>query len=311
MTRPTELDPDDTDVYRLARRAVLRATGGVAALSLAAGTAAASNHGDGDTGSDRGPDGSTPGDIDPIFGRPSAGPLPEGLADHVVDMEIGIPGLLFGVTAAGGLSEETTAAVNEAVADGSLTGDDLTEDGPEVGGERVSVPVIAEALTNTLGFHFHPAGLAVEPGDVVAFTAPSPDHAVASFHERHGRQNRVPGAPGSGTGLISAPLVPVGGHWLYRFTRPGVYDLYCPPHELFGMVMRVVVVAGRDVPELSVDGEGRPPEDVNEMKFVLGGLDPNLPSAAEAFATDALDPENVVDEGTVDWEAVVEEHRTG
>ncbi|QFU82424.1 hypothetical protein GCU68_07765 [Natronorubrum aibiense] len=29
--------------------------------------------------------------------------------------------------------------------------------------------------------------------------------------------------------------------WLVEFDEPGVWGLYCPPHEMFGMGMRIVV----------------------------------------------------------------------
>jgi plastocyanin len=216
-----------------------------------------------------------------------------------------LPGVLFG--AAGVLDEDQRETVNEAVAGGTV--DELSDSPIEALG-GASLRNVGETLLDTLGFYFEPAGIRVEPGDIVVFDAVSPDHLVASYHERHGRQNRVPGDPGSGTGLISSPLVPVGGYWLYQFEEPGVYDLNCTVHELFGMVMRVVVTDGPgDVPEPDVDGEGRPPEDRNEIELVFGGLDPNLPSALDAFETDALSPENIVAEGEVSWEAVVDEHR--
>lgn len=117
--------------------------------------------------------------------------------------------------------------------------------------------------------------------------------------------------PGS-VGPISSPLVPVGGYWLYRFEEEGVYDLYCPPHEVFGMVLRVVVCDGctaGDAPLLEIADTGRPPDAESLLSLVLGGVDPNIPSAAEALNSDALLPENIVTEGAVGWHEVVDEHR--
>jgi hypothetical protein len=64
-----------------------------------------------------------------------------------------------------------------------------------------------------------------------------------------------------------------------------------------------------------MDGEpaadtGRPPDEENFLPIILGGLDPNLPSAAAVLDSDALDPENIVSEGAVSWETVVEEYRS-
>jgi plastocyanin len=336
MTGSDDSGAEELDTYRLARRAVLKATGGVAALSLGAGTAAAANHGNAHSGNGNGPSGNdngpgtgdgnaNPNYIDPVFGKASAEPKPDSFRppvrpDHEVDMLFTVENLLFAAASAAEteLDESQVVAVNSAAADGTVTkqeagnlNETITIETPD-GSKEVPLSAVAGALTETLGFNFEPAGLMVEPGDVVAFDAVSPDHLVASYHERHGRQNRVPGDPGSGTGLISSPLIPVGGYWLYQFEEPGVYDLNCTVHELFGMVMRVVVTDDpNDVPELDVDeGSGRPPEDVNEISLVFDGLDPNLPSSAEALDTEALSPENIVAEGEVSWEAVVEEHRT-
>ncbi|WP_411966813.1 plastocyanin/azurin family copper-binding protein [Haloferax sp. YSSS75] len=197
--------------------------------------------------------------------------------------------------------------------DGEQTNGEQT-DGEQTNGEQtdgeqtltLTILEIAELLAETTAFHYEPTGISVEPGDVVLYSAETPDHGVAAYHERHGRQNRVP----EGVGPISAPLVPVGGYWLYKFETPGVYDFYCPPHQIFGMVSRVVVTDG-DVPELSIEETGRPPEEMNVFPLFLQGLDPNLPSSAAVFDTDALTPENIVDEGSVSWETVVEEYRSG
>lgn len=312
MGHEADRNRERSDTVELARRAVLRATGGVAALSLGVGTTTAASGTD-----ERLTDMQTADDIDPIFGKPSASPLgDDGVADHVVDLEIKVNGLVFAAAQAETPSLDSHIdRVNEAAADGQVTQVEANQLKKTIAlpdGSSVPLSAVAEALIETLGFHFHPAGLWVEPGDVVAFNAVSPDHLVASYHERHGRQNRVPGDPDTGTGLIASPLVPIGGNWLYQFEDTGVYDLNCTVHELFGMVMRVVVVDGsEDVPELDVQNSGRPPAEANEIALAFGGLDPNLPSAAEALATDALDPQNIVDEDEVLWEDVVEEHRTG
>ncbi|WP_318569162.1 cupredoxin domain-containing protein [Salinigranum marinum] len=309
------LGPND-----LARRTVLKATGGAAALSVGTGSVAGAV--DGESAVEQVGTAGVKNVVDPVFGFAAMGPNPCAGTDGTdclgafpepirpaarVDMHIEIPEVLFAVAEAGGLSNETTAAINEAVADGSLTGDDLPDGGTQIDGEQLSVTAVAEALVDTAGFHFDPAGLRVQPGDVVLFNAESPDHGVAAFHQRHGRQNRVP----AGVGPLSAPLVPVGGFWLAQFDTEGVYDLYCPPHGVFGMVMRVVVWDGDgSVPQLDIGPPGRPPEEENALPSIVAGLNPNVPSSAAALESQALTPENVVDQGTVGWQEVVTEYRT-
>ncbi|RDI72803.1 plastocyanin/azurin family copper-binding protein [Halopelagius longus] len=313
---------------------MLRVAGASTALSLGAGTAAGGDgHGDGGDDS-KGSDGpvapQNPKDIDPVFGYPSAAESPclgeasedcfEAFAksvrpSHEVEMYTDLPQLLLAVGGQGALSETTLQNVNEAVADGSVDEGELSNPDsdvevqlPDGSSESVTVREIAELLAETVGFHFEPAGLRVSPGDVVLYSAESPDHGVTAYHERHGRQHRVP----DGAEPLSSPIVPVGGYWLYRFEEEGVYDLYCPPHEPFGMVHRVVVTDEEgDAPEQTVEDTGRPPEETNNLASVLGGLDPNVPSALSALESDALHPERIASRGTVSWEDVVEEHRTG
>ena len=95
-------------------------------------------------------------------------------------------------------------------------------------------------------FHFEPTGLAVAPGDVVQFTFTTPDHTVTAYHRAHGFQHRVP----ENVPPFASPVVNVGGAWLYRFDEPGLYDVYCAPHHILGMAMRIVVgdLAEEDVP---------------------------------------------------------------
>ncbi|WP_411963854.1 plastocyanin/azurin family copper-binding protein [Haloferax sp. YSMS24] len=288
-------------------------------------------------------DGPQAEDLDPIFGyasaelNPCAGDSSEECFEafdesvrpsHEVELHIDLPEELFAFFAPGILTQAEVDEINAAVADGVVEPEELSNpdsevtvtlpagegtaepsDGEQTDGEQtltLTILEIAELLAETTAFHYEPTGISVEPGDVVLYSAETPDHGLAAYHERHGRQNRVP----EGVGPISAPLVPVGGYWLYKFETPGVYDFYCPPHQIFGMVSRVVVTDG-DVPELSIEETGRPPEEMNVFPLFLQGLDPNLPSSAAVFDTDALTPENIVDEGSVSWETVVEEYRSG
>jgi plastocyanin len=315
---------DDSDepltIDDLTRRSVLRAAGGATALTLGTGTVSGATR-DTPTTEQVGVAGIR-NVVDPVFGFAAMGPnpcagggdgclraFPEQIRPSaIVGMELDIPGLLFGVAGSGGLSDRTTAAINEAAADGSVSGDQLPGGAVTVDGDRVPIRAIARALVDTVGFHFDPVGLRVEPGDVVMFNATSPDHAVAAFHELHGRQNRVP----DDVGPLSSPLVPVGGFWLAQFETEGVYDLYCPPHAVFGMVMRVVVWDGEgEVPGLSVENNGRPPEGENALPSILAGLDPNVPSSAEVLESEALRPDHVASAGEVPWVDVVAEHRSG
>jgi len=328
MSEDTPNADHDYDIEnRIARRPVLKATAASAALGV--GTGPVSAHSD-DGGSNGGGPGTGDGSsnldsIDSIFGKAVAGGNPcagdaseecfEGFRppvrpDHEIEMRIDIPGPLFAAAEEGEPSGVTTETINLEVADGEVTDRNLHR--PDAGvitpeEETFTVADIAGLVADTLGFNFDPAGLHVEPGDIVLYSAESPDHLVAAYHEGHGRQNRVP----DGAGPISSPMPPVGGYWLYQFETEGVYDLYCSPHQTFGMVHRVVVHDEGDIPTLDIQETGRPPTAENALAAILGGLDPNVPSSAEVLDSDALEPTNIVNNGPIPWADVVTEHRTG
>lgn len=155
-------------------------------------------------------------------------------------------------------------------------------------------------------FYFEPMGLHVDEGDVVRFEVLTPDHTITAYHERHGRQQRVP----DDAKPFSSPIITPGGYWLYRFEEPGLTDIYCAPHEFFGMVMRMVV---GDPDDEEYDGEfgegGRPPVS-REALEELPGFDPTewpFATPAEVFATEALSEERIVDCGSICQEDVVDD----
>lgn len=156
-------------------------------------------------------------------------------------------------------------------------------------------------------FHFDPAGLHVEPGDVVRWEGESDyevgeqgpegyiagDHTITAYSPVVGRQRRIP----ADATPFSSPMIGPDVSWYYRFDTPGVYDIYCGPHEEYGMVMRVVV---GEVTDLDV-GLGYDPE------APPGQSDPTLldqvgPLGAAGTVFGNLDPETIYDEGSIDWD---------
>jgi plastocyanin len=108
-----------------------------------------------------------------------------------------------------------------------------------------------------LDFFFEPVGLHVQPGEIVNFVGVTPEHTATAYHPQQGRQQRVP----DGVPPFSSPVVAAGGSWMYAFLEEGVYDILCAPHEVFGMVMRVVVGDETDPTRGETDPmELRPPE---------------------------------------------------
>lgn len=160
---------------------------------------------------------------------------------------------------------------------------------------HIDMDALTDGDTTTVPFHFEPTGLAVETGDVVRFDFRTPEHTVSAYHPGQGRQRRVP----SGTPPFSSPLVNAGGFWLYEFDRPGTYDLFCAPHELFGMVMRIVAGDPEDdAYDGTVGSEGRPPVSRGELAG-LGVTAWPFPTPHELFETAALDVDAVASNGSV------------
>lgn len=131
-------------------------------------------------------------------------------------------------------------------------------------------------------FYFEPTGLFIEPGDTVRFVAVTPHHTVTAYHPLHGKPQRVP----DGVEPFSSPVIPVGGIWEYTFTVPGVYDLWCAPHESYGMAMRIVVGEASG-PALAAADDFSP-----EGTFGTAGTVLNDP---------ALDSQRIIDAGSVSW----------
>lgn len=139
-------------------------------------------------------------------------------------------------------------------------------------------------------FYFDPVGLQVTPDTLVQFRIDSGEHTVTAFHEKFSVPQREirTRVPDDVPGFTSPPILD-GESWIYQFPSGGVYDVLCLPHLFFGMVMRVVVFDSDE-------------DDIEDDAFAAP-TDGELPPNANAVLTaDELDPENIVDEGTVAWE---------
>ena len=144
-------------------------------------------------------------------------------------------------------------------------------------------------------FAFEPTGLFIQPGDTVKFNFVTPDHTITGYHAAHGFVPRVP----DGVDPFSSPLVPVGGYWLYTFEQEGVYDVFCGPHQIFGMAMRIVVGSATG-PGTSPIIVGPPAEEPPFQPFLTSGL---------VLSDPALEPQNIISQGTVSWNEVSAESK--
>jgi len=87
---------------------------------------------------------------------------------------------------------------------------------------------------------FSPRGLAVAPGTTVRFVNRDPgnSHTATCYHPAIlERKRRIPAGaqPWDSDFLLPGDSFDVG------LSVPGVYDYYCQPHEMAGMVGRIVV----------------------------------------------------------------------
>lgn len=134
-------------------------------------------------------------------------------------------------------------------------------------------------------FYFEPVGLHIQPGDTVRFVAATPHHNVVAYHAQQGKVQRVP----EGVPPFSSPTLPIGDVWEYTFDTEGTYDLWCAPHELLGMAMRVVV------------GEPGGPAEEPVTDFGPMGV---LGASGTVLNDPALASANIVGAGSVSWTEV-------
>lgn len=165
-------------------------------------------------------------------------------------------------------------------------------------------------------FFFEPSGLHVSSGEIVQFTFTTPDHTVTAYHSANGFQRRVP----ENVPPFSSPIIAGGGAWLYRFDQPGVYDLYCGPHHLLGMVGRLVVgdLSEDELPAYvdTFEGSEDPPILAPYSREMLEGeldafSDQNKNAEwvwltpQDVLKTDALNPMQIQDAGAIPFSAVL------
>jgi plastocyanin len=98
--------------------------------------------------------------------------------------------------------------------------------------------------------YFDPAGVHIAPGDTVRWVQMTGFHSITSYHPRNDHHElRIPESAEPWDSDILLVDYPKRGATFERvFTVPGVYDYYCKPHEMAGMVGRIVVGEPGDGP---------------------------------------------------------------
>ena len=86
---------------------------------------------------------------------------------------------------------------------------------------------------------FDPVGVLVPPHTTIRWVVKANVHTTTAYHPKNGHHSlRIPdGAEPWDSGFLVNP----GDHFAVTLTVPGVYDFFCAPHELAGMVGRIIV----------------------------------------------------------------------
>jgi plastocyanin len=128
---------------------------------------------------------------------------------------------------------------------------------------------------------FRPQGLAVAPGTTLRFLNRDAgnSHTATAYHpDIYGRPRRIPeGAEPWDSGF----LLP-DEDFEVTLEQPGVYDFYCLPHEMAGMVGRIVVGQPGD---LGFEGASQEAGDLPEAALTA------FPSVEEILAAGRIDGE--------------------
>jgi plastocyanin len=98
--------------------------------------------------------------------------------------------------------------------------------------------------------YFDPAGIRIAQGDTVRWVQISGFHSITAYHPNNDNHElRIPTSAEAWDSDILLTAYPKRGATYERvFTVPGVYDYFCKPHEMAGMVGRIVVAEPGDGP---------------------------------------------------------------
>ena len=91
--------------------------------------------------------------------------------------------------------------------------------------------------------YFDPVGIHIAPGDTVRWVQISGFHSITAYHPGNDNHElRIPEAAEPwDSDILLADYPKRGATFEHVFTVQGVYDYFCKPHEMAGMVGRVVV----------------------------------------------------------------------
>ena len=91
--------------------------------------------------------------------------------------------------------------------------------------------------------YFDPPGVHIAAGDTVRWVQISGFHSVTAYHPKNDNHElRIPqSAQPWDSDILLSQAPKRDASFEHVFTVPGVYDYFCKPHEMAGMVGRIVV----------------------------------------------------------------------
>ena len=91
--------------------------------------------------------------------------------------------------------------------------------------------------------YFDPVGVRIAPGDTVRWIQLSGFHSITAYHPGNDNHElRIPvSAKSWDSDILLADYPKRGATFEHTFSVSGVYDYFCKPHEMAGMVARIVV----------------------------------------------------------------------
>jgi plastocyanin len=98
--------------------------------------------------------------------------------------------------------------------------------------------------------YFDPVGVHIAPGDTVRWVQVSGFHSITAYHPANDNHElrMPPAAQPWDSDILLGQSPNANGTFERVFSVPGVYDYFCKPHELAGMVGRIVVGEPGDGP---------------------------------------------------------------
>jgi plastocyanin len=110
--------------------------------------------------------------------------------------------------------------------------------------EAVAATVEVKLLQTPEGkTYFEPAGIHIAVGDTVRWLQISGFHSITAYHPRNDQHElRIPESSEPwDSDILLADYPKPGSTFEHVFSVQGVYDYFCKPHEMAGMVGRIVV----------------------------------------------------------------------